>query len=87
MNTIIVSTQTWIFYPSAVDGQPMTPATYVSKLATVGVKLIPMDGGVIVAHGPSNWFTEANRKDIRGRVRVLYPHLISLRLQKDAPVL
>jgi hypothetical protein len=80
----IVPMSTWLFYTSHTVATPMDPAQSMAKLTEASLKLWALDGGVLAVRGPSDWFTDSNRKHMRGRVATLHAYLTGLRLTTEA---
>ena len=66
---------TWIAYPHPEHISLKNAAIAVSRLHDAGVSVLALEGGVIAATGPAEWFTEENRLGLRRRAVALASYL------------
>ena len=67
--------ETWLEYPHPEQIALRNAAIAVARLCDAGVSVLALEGGVIAATGPAEWFTEENRLGLRRRAVALASYL------------
>jgi hypothetical protein len=83
--------ETWVFYADPEQIPVPKPGAMLAALSAAGVRVVPLDGGVLAAFGPASWFAgpggDRNRLELRRRVRALAEHLGGGAVAGAAPLL
>jgi hypothetical protein len=75
---------TWVLYPDPDQVPVRDPARLVARLHGQGVELSPLEDGTLAVTGPSQWFTDDSRRELRRRVVGIVTHLVVSKGGDDA---
>jgi hypothetical protein len=83
--------ETWAIYADPEQIPVPKPGAMLAALSADGVRVVPLDGGVLAVFGPAAWFAgrggDRNRLELRRRVRALAVHLGGSAVAGTAPLL
>jgi hypothetical protein len=75
---------TWVLYPDPDQVPVKDPARLVARLHLAGVEVSPLEDGTLAVTGPSQWFTDDSRRELRRRVVAIVVQLVASKGGDDA---